>query len=452
MEKDKLLQDLTDKHPEIKNISAKKEVFWINPKYNSLSGFEKKSYLSADMITDAEKRLNRFAPFIEKVFPETRETNGVIESPLIEAELLKKRLSKRFNCELKGRLFIKCDNNLPVSGSIKARGGIYEVLLHAEKLAFANSMINQSDNYLVFADEKFKNFFSQYTISVGSTGNLGLSIGIAGKKLGFKVKVHMSSNAKQWKKDLLRKIGAEVIVYDSDYGKAVEKGRAEASGDPFNHFIDDENSFDLFLGYATSAVRLKNQLEEINIIPDEKNPIYVYLPCGVGGGPGGITFGLKNIFGKNIHPFFAEPVSSPSMLLGLITGLHENVSVFDAGLDNVTEADGLAVGRPSGFAGRLLHDKISGIYTVEDKLLLKLISEVYDKAGIFIEPSAAAGMPGPFRLIENTGSFSEHNKSGNQAIYSDNGIHIIWATGGSMIPDNEKMAYYKKGSALISKE
>ncbi|MGM0417855.1 MAG: D-serine ammonia-lyase [Thermodesulfobacteriota bacterium] len=451
MNNDKILQDLTGQHPEIKNIITKKELFWINPKYRPLSGFDKSSYLCPDRILDAENRLNRFASFIEKVFPETRETKGIIESPLIEAELLKNRLSKRFNCELKGRLFIKCDNNLPVSGSIKARGGIYEVLLHAEKLGLKNKIITEKDDYSVFAKEEFKTFFSQYTISVGSTGNLGLSIGIAGKKLGFKVKVHMSANAKYWKKDLLRKIGAEVIVHDSDYGKAVEQGRTEAVNDPLNHFIDDENSFDLFLGYATAALRLKAQLEEINIIPDEKNPLYVYLPCGVGGGPGGITFGLKNIFGQNVHPFFAEPVSSPSMLLGLISGLHENISVFDAGLDNLTEADGLAVGRPSGFAGRLLHDKISGIYTVEDNLLLKLIAEVYDKAGIFIEPSAAAGMPGPFRLLENESSFSELIKSENQVV-SDKGIHIIWATGGSMIPDKEKMDYYKKGANLISKE
>ena len=69
---------------------------------------------------------------------------------------------------------IKRDDSLPIAGSIKARGGIYEVLKHAETLAIENGILSIEDDYSILAEDRFKKFFSQYTIQVGSTGNLGL--------------------------------------------------------------------------------------------------------------------------------------------------------------------------------------------------------------------------------------------------------------------------------------
>ncbi|MCF6178492.1 MAG: D-serine ammonia-lyase, partial [Geopsychrobacter sp.] len=419
-----------------------KPFFWLNPAYQP--GARAGGRLTKTDIQDAADRLTRFAPLIKELFPETAPAAGLIESPLLPIPKMQTALLA--NVEEAGRYWLKGDHLLPISGSIKARGGIYEVLKHAERLAIEHRLLRIEDDYRLLADLECKSLFRRHSIAVGSTGNLGLSIGIMGATLGFKVTVHMSADAKTWKKDLLKNKGVEVIEYRSDYSQAVTEGRAMAMADPQCHFIDDEKSKDLFLGYAVAALRLKKHLDAIGLGVNREHPLFVYLPCGVGGGPGGVAFGLKSVFGPHVHPFFAEPTHAPSMLLGMMTGLHEQIAVQDIGLDNRTEADGLAVGRPSGFVGRLIEPLLAGIFTVEDRELYRLLALLKDTEGISLEPSALAGMPGPRWLLNSPAGKSFLNKYDLQKNMSG-ANHIVWATGGSMVPLEEMKNYYKQGLA-----
>lgn len=439
------LQQLKASFPLIEDLISLKETLWFNPKLSAYqTGIELAPLSRADVI-DAEDRLNRFASYIANVYPETKEAGGIIESPLVTIPKMKQKLEKDYSQPIFGELLLKCDSHLPISGSIKARGGIYEVLKHAEQLAIEKGLLTTDDDYSILANEKFRTFFSNYSIAVGSTGNLGLSIGIMSAKLGFQVTVHMSRDAKQWKKDLLRSKNVKVVEYEADFSKAVEEGRRQAEKDPTCHFVDDENSTDLFLGYAVAASRLKKQLDGLNITVDEEHPLFVYLPCGVGGGPGGVAFGLKLAFGDHVHCFFAEPTHSPAMMLGMMTELHDEISVQDIGLDNQTAADGLAVGRPSGFVGKVMEPFLSGCFTVRDERMYNLLKDLADTEEILLEPSALAGMTGPTKLFQEGKSYLEnYNLIGKM----ENATHIVWATGGSMVPEDVMASYYAEGKKL----
>ncbi len=427
-------------YPLLAEIIRINPVTWLNPYRKKMRNIHSLPVNRHD-LNDAATLWERFAPYLAKAFPEIRKTGGIIESPLKEISKMKTLLDENEGLKIGGRLFLKCDHELPVAGSIKARGGFFEVLHYAEQLALQNGLMHTHDNYEVFASEKFKKFFSNYSIGVGSTGNLGLSIGIISAKLGFKVSVYMSADAKKWKKDLLRKKGAKVIEFSGDFSEAIDEGRKATIADPKGYFVDDENSKYLFLGYSVAAIRLKKQLDALHIKVDKEHPLFVYSPCGVGGSSGGVAFGLRQVFGDAAHCFFVEPTHSPSVLIGLLTGKMQKVSVHDFGIDNITEADGLAVGRPSAFATPISKLLISGIYTIEDDELFRLLYLLGSSENIFLEPSATAGLMGPQR-IANTDYLSWHQIDPSKV------THIAWATGGELVPEEEMKSFYEKGEHL----
>ncbi|MDY5021428.1 MAG: D-serine ammonia-lyase [Blautia sp.] len=434
------LQTFIDTIPAVADAAALKETFWLNGK--KLPEAEQNiTEVNPSQIKDASDRLIRFAPYLKKVFPELEETNGIIESELRAIPSMKEFLNSVYGAEIEGNLMLKMDSDLPVSGSVKARGGIYEVLKHAEDLALESGKLQLTDDYSILAEPEFLEFFGQHTVQVGSTGNLGMSIGIMSAKLGFHVIVHMSADAKQWKKDLLRSRGVEVIEYADDYCAAVEQGRKNSDADPMSYFVDDENSQNLFMGYSVAGERLKAQLEEQNITVDEDHPLFVYIPCGIGGAPGGVTYGIKQIYGDNVHCFFTEPTHACCMMLGMATGLHDGVSVKDLGIDGKTDADGLAVGRPSAFVGRVIQPMLSGIATIQDNKLYDLMRGLLKEEEIFIEPSSCAAFAALIRPEDMKKYIAEQGLTDKMK----NATHIAWATGGRMVPEETREAYIKTG-------
>jgi len=420
-EKKGIMHKAVNKEPVIWENTAKKSAG------NVLADFE----LGFNDILEAEKRLQRFAPLIEKLFPKT--DDGIIESPLKEISVFKREVKEHYGLKMKGRLFLKCDSHLPVAGSIKARGGIYEVLCRAEELAFKHGFLSKGSDYSIIKKKRFQDLYSDYKLVVASSGNLGLSVGIMGRALGFAVDVHMSRDAKQWKKDLLQNRGANIIEYKGDFSEAVTGARRQSQNQPNAYFVDDEQSEKLFLGYSTAVLRLQKQLERNRVLIDQDHPLCVYLPCGVGGSPGGLTFGLKHIFKDQVRCYLIEPVSSCSMLLGILTGRYSEVHVSDFGIDNITEADGLAVGRPSRFVSRLMKDLVDGIFTFRDEEFFRMLYHLGESEGHKVEPSAAASLLPPF-LVRGS---------------NEKTVHLCWATGGSLVPGEIYKKMLARGRAVV---
>jgi len=281
-------------------------------------------------------------------------------------------------------------------------------------------------------------------VAVGSTGNLGLSIGVMASALGFRAAVHMSADAKEWKKARLRARGVEVVEHTGDYAAAVAAGRRAADADPYCYFVDDERSLSLMLGYSAAVLHLQRQFEAMGVTVDAAHPLFVYLPCGVGGAPAGIAFGLRELFGPHVYAFFAEPTQSPCFLVEMLA---PGASVYDIGLTNLTEADGLAVPQASELAAQAMRPLLGGVYTVADDTLFADLHRVRETEDLRIEPSAAAGFSGP-RMLTGTDAgrawLRQHRLEGAMP----DATHLVWTTGGLFVPPEEYARFAERGAAL----
>lgn len=404
---------------------------WLNPQRMHTPAGANQAGDTALRLADmqaAQQRFMRFAPLLAELFPELAASAGHIESELIPVPAMQRALGLAPD---KGRLWVKADHSLPVAGSIKARGGFHEVLEHTERLALEGGLLTPDADYRVLAQPAARALFARHQVAVGSTGNLGMAIGVMAAALGFRAVVHMSTDAKEWKKERLRQRGVQVVEHSGDYELAVANGRQLALADPLCHFVDDERSLSLFLGYSAAALHLRDQLQAQGVVVNAEHPLLVYLPCGVGGAPSGIAWGLHELLGEHVHCFFAEPVQSPCFLAHLLSPEGSHHSVYDYGLTNRTEADGLAVPRASLLAAQVMRPLLDGVFTVEDDTLFTHLAMLKESERLRIEPSAAAGFSGPGFLQ-------------GSALACPGANHVVWTTGGSLVPDSQYQGFLRR--------
>ncbi len=133
------------------------------------------------------------------------------------------------------------------------------------------------------------------------------------------------------------------------------------------------------------------------------------------------------------------------MLTGMATGLQGEISVQDIGLSGMTHADGLAVGRPSGFVGSMMKPMLSGEFTVRDARLYDYMRDLLEAEDIFLEPSACAAFQGVIRMGQSR-EMQRYLEENGLTGKMENVVHIAWATGGSLVP--EKMREIYKNTCL----
>ena len=396
------------------NLRAGLPAAWLRP---ATAGAVNQTPIQPEEIRAAEARLARFRPVLAALFPATS-WDGRIRSALRDYP----------RQEGLPPLLVKTDHDLPMTGSVKARGGVYELLCRIESLAISGGLVQPGEPLAPLLTPAARQLLARHRVVVASTGNLGFSIGLVARAFGLEAEVHMSHDAKTWKKERLRRTGANVMEHPCDYTETVARARA-AAAESGSYFIDDESSRLLFVGYTTAASELAEQLQQRGLAISADRPLIVYLPCGVGGAPGGITAGLKTLYGNAVRCVFVEPVASACVLAALAVGRGAPISVYDIGLDNDTIADGLAVPMASELVMKSVGASIDAAVAVTDASMLEWVKRSWEAAGLRLEPSAASGFAAVPLYLEAARAAG--------VAPAENAVHVVWTTGGSQLPDDQ---------------
>ena len=92
--------------------------------------------------------------------------------------------------------------------------------------------------------------------------------------------------------------------------------------------------------------------------------------------------------------------------------------------------------------GSMMKPVLSGEFTVSDAKLYEFLRDLLEAEDIFLEPSACAAFMGAARLCTSPETLRYIEKNGLSDKMKE-AAHIVWATGGSLVPEPVREEYRK---------
>lgn len=225
------------------------------------------------------------------------------------------KLCYRFNGKT-SFIYVKCEQFNP-SGSIKDR-----IALYILEQAYKRGQI-----------------FPGYKIIEASSGNTGISFATIGRALGHKVKIFMPDWLSKERRDILKCLGAEVVLISKEQGGFLESIRqAELLAQKTEQSFlprQFENALNPEAHEKTTGPEIWSQLQLEGLEP------HAFIAgVGTGGTVMGVGRCLKNR-NKDVKIFPLEPEESPTMSIGKKTGEHRIQGISDEFIPAIVRLDEL---------------------------------------------------------------------------------------------------------------
>ena len=220
----------------------------------------------------------------------------------------------------------------------------------------------------------------------GTGGNTGIGLTVIGNALGYKTKIVMPENQSIEKINLLKYLGAEVVLTKqlpfTDPNNYIQLARRIA---------EEENAIwtNQFDNLANREAHIKTTSQEIWSQTNGTIDAFI-CSVGTGGTLAGNFIGLKEK-NKNIKVFCADPYGS-----GMYSWIRKGKS--KATLTSITEGIG-----QSRITKNLEGIKFDGAFKVHDRTALKIVYELIKSEGLLVGPTSGINVGGAIKLAKHLG-------------------------------------------------
>ena len=220
----------------------------------------------------------------------------------------------------------------------------------------------------------------------GTGGNTGIGLTVIGNALGYKTKIVMPENQSIEKINLLKYLGAEVVLTKqlpfTDPNNYIQLAKRIA---------EKENAIwtNQFDNLANREAHIKTTSQEIWSQTNGTIDAFI-CSVGTGGTLAGNFIGLKEK-NKNIKIFCADPYGS-----GMYSWIRKGLA--KATLSSITEGIG-----QSRITKNLEGINFDGAFKIHDKTALKIVYELIRSEGLLVGPTSGINVGGAIKLAKHLG-------------------------------------------------
>lgn len=221
------------------------------------------------------------------------------------------------------------------------------------------------------------------TIVEATSGNTGISFAAVGRALGHKVKIIMPDWLSQERKDILRSLGAELVLISKEDGgflgglELCKKLAAEGGVFLPRQFENENNVHE---HAHTTAKEIEIQLASIGLKPDG-----VVSGVGTGGTIMGVGKHIKKI-NPNAKICPIEPAESPILSHGCKCGSHRIQGFTDEFIPSIVKLD-----------------ELDGVIPVSDGDSILVAQKMAEQLGMAVGISSGCNLVGAIKLKEQLG-------------------------------------------------